>query len=215
MHRPTICGLSVAGILLASLMATGQAVAAPEFLKNGAPIATVAFKESSGFGKLVSSSTTLEWKAATGEGILEKPNKVTKFVLRFTGDKIGLCEVKSPGAPAGEIVTKEIKGALGYINEATKTVGLLIEPAASPLFEVETSGCHAAFTVTGSAIGQVTPINTKTLNLEVAFNASGTKQEFKKFAGEAIEHFLSLGEGEGGFSCKEKVTTVEEVEVKA
>jgi hypothetical protein len=218
MRKTTIVGLCAAAVLgiCAVTSAPALALPEPELLHKGVAITKVPLTVKSGFGKIETSLITLTWQAATAEGELEKPNKLAKFVLRFTGDKIGSCEVNSPGAKKGEVVTKELHGVFKYVNETGPVVGVLVQPSTGNFGEIETSLCASAFELTGSVIGSVGPINHETTGFEAIFGIVGKKQQYKKFVGEATEHFLKVGEVglEGAFECTEGITTNEAVELK-
>ncbi len=206
--------VAIGGVGLLSTAAQAT-LPAPEFLRSHKPITSTTFTDSSGFGQIEVGSTTLTWSGATAKGVLESPDKVAKVVLTFTGDKIGSCEVNSPGAGKGEVVTRELRGVLGYIAEAGPVVGVLFEPASGSTFlEVEKSKCSPALEVTGSIIGKVAPINEETTRLKATFGISSKKQEVTKFEGELTEHQLNIGELDGAFECKEGITTAEKVEIK-
>jgi hypothetical protein len=213
-----LCTVSVVAIGSLGLASSAQALPTPEFLKGGKPITTTSFTTSGGSGEFQLGSTAITWSGASATGVLESPDKLSELVLKFTGDKIGSCEVNSPGAKAGEVVTSKLKGVLGYIKESSPVVvGVLFEPAAGTKFvEIEKSGCNPTkYEVTGSVIGEIEPINKVTDDFKVVFGITRSKvQEIKKFEGEATEHQLKYGEIAVAFACNEVLTPVEELEIK-
>jgi hypothetical protein len=212
----------IGAVLVASFCAifatafAALAQATPEFLSGGKAITKIGFTTKAGTGSITTSSTTLKWTGEHGEGSLEAPNKVSGIVLTFTGDKIGGCEVNSPGAAKGEVVSKPLQGELGYISKSIPSVGALFAPVTGAVFgEIEASACTSALKLKGSVIGRITPLNTEVSTGTIAFGTVSGKQEVTKFEGELTEHQLSIGELPGGFECKEGLTTAEKVEIHA
>jgi hypothetical protein len=221
MRKIKAVGLCITAVLaIGCLVASATAEAAlPEFLSAGKAIKPISFTIKGGAGRIVIGTTVLKWTGASGSGVLEAPNKIAKFFLKFSGDKIGTCSVKSPGAGAGEVNTKELKGTLGYIKKSTPVVGLLLEATSGGIFvEVEKSTCNTFLKGSGGTIGKDEPINSETKSFKAAFNISGEKQEFVKFEGELTEHLLQFGEKGGSnglFECLEGLETSEPVEIRA
>jgi hypothetical protein len=58
-------------------------------------------------------------------------DEVANVSVRFTGCSTFGLPATSPGLPAGEIQTNQLKGRLGYINKSAHEVGVLLEPAAA------------------------------------------------------------------------------------
>jgi|GEM_PF-6460294 len=197
--------------------AAQAALPLPEFQAKGSKLTkNIAFNVKGGAGRFEIGSTIVAWKSATATGELEAPNKIVNFSLKFAGDHIGACEVKSPGAAAGEVNTKKLKGVLGYIHEAGPEVGVLIEPTAgatTPFVEIESSKCSSFISVIGSTIGEFGPIN-KEQTIFTAVFFPGNK--ILQFEGEPTEHRLSLSEVGTTvlFECKEEIAAKEKVEVK-
>src|ERR1700704_2194925 len=153
------CAAMVLAVVCAVASTAAQAaLPLPEFQIKGSKLTkNIAFNVKGGAGKFEIGSTVVAWKSATATGEFEAPNKIVNFTLKFAGDRIGACEVKSPGAAAGEVNKKKIKRALGYIREEEPEVGVLIEPTAgatTAFVEVESSKCSSFITVIGSTIGE-------------------------------------------------------------
>jgi hypothetical protein len=72
----------------------------------------------------------VECEAEANEGgHTEGKNKVGGVTVRFTGCLyVGTYPCTTEGAGAGEIVTTQLKGKLGWINKSAKEVGLVLEP---------------------------------------------------------------------------------------
>ncbi len=204
---------------MVAVAAAQAALPAPEWLVKGNKLTKgIPFTIKGGAGSFKVGSIVLTWTGATGGGELQAPNKIGTFFLKFSGDKIGSCEVHSPGAKAGEVNTKQLKGQLGYINEKEPSVGLLIESAegsAGTFVEVEKSSCDPSpLVLSGGSIGKYSPIDTPTGLFEATFSASN---KIVKFEGEATEHILHLNGSSGtvvGFGCIESVTIGEGLEVE-
>jgi hypothetical protein len=80
---------------------------------------------------------SVECEGETNEGEAEGKNKVTNIEVTFFGCAIeGFLPCNSKGAASEEIVVNTLHGKLGWINKASKEVGVLLEPQA---------GKHAAF----------------------------------------------------------------------
>jgi hypothetical protein len=197
--------LRTTGLALVVVFATGAVASATA----SAALPELVNKEGK---ELVNKSITTEDKAAS---VLENSAKetvtcatssskstasgtknVVKATVTFKGCKSSLGgECKNAGSE--EIVTNELEGQIGYIEPKTnKEVGLDLWPSARTATEREkfefnaifvkfTCGGFASDEVKGSAIGQMTLINTlsttNTLNYEKGTNAG--EQKIKKLEG--------------------------------
>ena len=126
--------------------------------------------------------------------------------------------MKTPKAKEGEIITKELKGLLGYLNKAEKKVGALVEPTEKTFAEIEGKCLKAKLIISGSVVGKITStLNKEVSTVQLSFAAGGGKQEFVKLEGEK-EHSLLFGGEAGLFECKEENLNLNEgktVELKA
>jgi hypothetical protein len=218
-----VLGLCLAAaLLLVGATASNAQAAAPEFRQHGLLLAkTVGFTFKGGFGQTSLGTKKWSWSGVSGGGTIEGPNKIVNAEIVFTGSKIGACTVHSPGAPAGSVVVTLVEGRIGYLEEATKNVGLLLSKTAAVFTEIaEAAGCNKAITLTGNAIGKITPVNSETTKLFASFLVAGGKDQFTKFEGEGEEHVLHYKEaggpeGESTFECEnEELVANEAVEVK-
>jgi hypothetical protein len=159
-----------------------------------------AFTSTSEASHLVAGSDTINCTKDKDEGLLVGDKLVQEVLVAFTGCKVdGLIACSSKGAKAEEIMSAELKGPLGYINKSTKLVGIKLEPESGTEFtagEIECVGIKVK--VTGSLIGDATPVNTKTTKGTLEFKASGAKQ-----ADESIE---IEGKTETGVKLKASVS---------
>jgi hypothetical protein len=211
----------VVALLAAAGASTAAQAAGPEFRQHGVPLLkTVGFSFKGGFGQFLLGASKLTWSGVSGGGTIEAPNKIVGAEIVFTGSKIGTCSVHTPGAGAGQVVVKSLKGQLGYLAMATKNVGVLFSKTTEPFTEVEATACNKAIVLTGSAIGKLTPVNSETTKLFASFLVAGGKDAFTKFEGEGTEHVLHYEEsggakGEAAFECEnEELAANEAVEVK-
>jgi hypothetical protein len=230
MSRIKIIGSCLVVILATSMVAAAAAEALPEWQKEAKPLTeTLPFKVKGLTGQFDSSKIDVTWTSVGGKGVIKGSNEVAKLSLVFWGSKVKIlkeeCEVNSPGAAKGEIVTKELKGSIGYLNKASKIVGALAQPVSgTTVTEIEGKCFEGKEDVLGSAVGEVTSeLNKETSGVTLSFAVTSKgKQEFTKFEGELAEHALefagSVFEGAALFECKEEKLELEggkKVELKA
>src|SRR4029077_8469216 len=158
------------------------------------------FTSAGGEGVLeTASGTTIKCstQSAVGEyrekGLKPSTKEVQHVVATFKGCELPLLAAKcnTVGHPTGEIVTKELKGPLGYISgEGTKSpvVGQKLEPEAKkkPFAEFECAG-GAVNVIVG--VGKVKPtgndciiaplseVNVMSTTVKQTYSGSGGKQE--------------------------------------
>jgi hypothetical protein len=230
MSRIKVMGGCLAVMLASSMVAAAAAEALPEWQKEGKSLTeTLSFKVHGLTGQFEGGGIGVTWKSVGGKGVIKGANEVAKLSLIFWGSKVKIskeeCEVNSPGAAKGEVVSKELKGSLGYLNKASKIVGALAQPAAgTTVAEIEGACFEGKEDVIGSVVGEVTSeLNKETSSATLSFAVtSGGKQEFTKFEGESGEHTLgftgSVFVGAALFECKEEKFELEggkKVEIKA
>lgn len=178
MKRVRFSGAALAATLFVCVVSVASASAAPPEFK-GATLPDT-FTSVSGEGHLVAGSNTITCTKDTNEGEVNGAKTVAKLVVKFTGCSITVIfkfECKSKGAAPGEIVTRPLEGALGYINKTAKTVGLKLQPAGGGEYtEGEIECASQKVRVTGAVIGVVSPTNTLSTKGTVDFTRSGTKQ---------------------------------------
>ncbi len=185
----------------------------------------VDFTSTSGAGSLVAGSNKINCTKDTNEGETTSPKTIGKVLFAFTGCKLETSsECKSKGAKVEEIMTAKLKGALGYINKSTKLVGVKLEPESGSEYtegEIECAG--KKIKVTGSIIGRITPINTKSATSILTFTRSGTKQgvelieiEGKDLTGIKLQSSLNGGMAEeAAEETLDTITFKHEVELMA
>jgi hypothetical protein len=162
-------------------------------------------------------TVTCKENTSTGKTVSGSFKKVEKVVVKFTGCKASIFECKTAGAAAGEIVTKSLKGVIGYLEPvANKEVGFDLEPegAAGSIFVNFTCAGFINQEVKGSVIGKLTVTNVSvpaTGHYTLAYEKGAAKgeQKIKKLNGAAEDVLLSkLGESTE-FKKSNQVATVE------
>lgn len=138
-----------------------------------------AFTSTSTTDHLVAGSNKINCTKDSDEGLIGGKKSVGELLITFSGCKLELfgIECKSKGAKPEEIMTVKLRGTFGYINKSTKLVGIKLEPESGTEFtqgEVECVGTKVK--VTGSLIGVVSPVNTKSTSGTIELTASGSKQ---------------------------------------
>ena len=190
---------------------------------------TVKFTSTSGPGKLETvGKVTVECKAGTSTGEIKSTKEVVKVLVKFTGCETSGIECKTAGAGAGEILTKELKSKLGYINKAKKEVGLSLTPALAKgaFAEFECPLAKATIVVKegagkrgNSVIGAITPVNKMAKAFTLTFKQVAGKQSPEKFETglvDVLESSLNGGAAEqAGLEATDTLTTAEEVELFA
>jgi hypothetical protein len=181
-----LVGLTLVAVMALSLAVASAAFAEPLFLPVGAT-----FKGTSGPGTLENiSGERITCAADTSTGEITTPHLVGGITVDFTGcksvntKKSEECTAKSPGAPAGLLLTKTLHGVLGLIlPKGTGTgVGLLLLPVENKKFvEIEENACAVAATVTGNLVGEVTPVGVHTTKGTLIFQGSGGVPSIKDF----------------------------------
>ena len=88
------------------------------------------------------------------------------------------------------------------------------------LLTAECGAQKKPLSVTGSAIGRLTPIDLMSKTFTLAFSQSGGGQTPESFEDDPVKHALSLGVGSGtpeaaGLSTTAKLTSEEKLEIKA
>jgi len=245
----SICRTALVALLavlaLGAVASASASAALPEFVLKGtgsgfvyreSPLPVI-FQQQNGSGGGVECHG-----GVTGSGKFISKTEVSYGHMTFTKCRIeGSHACKSAGAKAEEIVTGALKGRLGYLNKAEKSVGLTIEPELKTvhlLFEAEceTYGkiavgespsakefcekfkvCEGASTV----IGTGKPINTSGKILEWHFKCAEGKlgrQEFTKFEGGSTVFLEMEFLGKWERTClvmAPEIATEAEVEIKA
>ncbi len=210
-------GLSLlAALVIGGSLAASASASLPEF---SGPFP----KAFTSTGKTVTVETVSKLKAtctaASDAGTIEGAKSGT-VVIKLTGCKALGFECSSSGAKAGEIVTNTLANTLGYINAQKKEVGLDVSapPTGAPFAEFSCDGY--TISVSGSAIGKVTPLN-KTVKagkkVSLKFKQSKGKQKPQNLEGAPTDVLSgSAGGGppeEAGLKLTDSLTFSEAVEI--
>ncbi|HLH13564.1 MAG TPA: hypothetical protein VKV16_02155 [Solirubrobacteraceae bacterium] len=204
-----ILGLALCAVLATSAFAAASALALPEYSKT-----KVKFTSTSGESILKTGGTTVTCKKDTDTGEITTSTESTSKVTftECTGPFGASCN--SPGAKSGVIETASLTSKLGYINKSKKEVGELLKPTSGTNFvTIECFGIKSE--TTGSVIGRITPVNTKSTKSTLSFKESGGKQEVTKFEGESGTNTLKAFGEEATETSTDEITTAEALEIKA
>ncbi|HEV7529365.1 MAG TPA: hypothetical protein VGO29_10770 [Solirubrobacteraceae bacterium] len=116
-------------------------------------------------------------------GLIVGPNDVANVVMTF--QEPGGLGAHCTNAPEHVLVTRALKGRLGYLHKSTKEAGLLLEPTVSPVAKCE--GGAIAEEYIGSTIAKIAPGGELGTQLKLTFNDA---RETTKFEGEEVLHGL-------------------------
>jgi hypothetical protein len=188
MKRIRIIGLVLVAALAISAVATAAASAAlPEFYQKGSPLTKkTAFAGTASVSKLVGSLATVECNSDSSKGDLLNSKEAGKIKITYSGCSIPAlgvkCETKK--AKPGVITTEDLDALLVYSSE---TVGG--SEVASEEFTPESEAAEPTFAkfscdegaipivVTGSVLGEGSPINTEATSGEVILREKATETE--------------------------------------
>lgn len=169
MQRFKVFGATlVALIALGAVMASASMAALPEF----SPSTAQKFKGTGKAGELTTlgGGIAIKCTANTLEGTITGPNTGTVNIT-FTGCSALGFPSNSLGDAEKVILTGTLNYELCYINKAEKVVGVYISGVNS---HIEVPSLGVLINVTGSLIGQVTPVNSlKTGPYTFTFAQSG------------------------------------------
>jgi hypothetical protein len=214
-------------MLIVSMVVSTSAQALPEWQKEGKALTeALSFKSHGSTGQFDAGSVHISWTSVSGKGSFKGSNEISGLSLTFGSSWVtgsGECSAHSPGAEAGEIKTRELKGNIGYLEKTGKIVGALLKPASgTTVTEIEGSCLPGKVTVTGSVIGRIiSELNTPIASVNVKFGIHAGAPEYTHFEKEETEHTLLFSGGLSGgalFECIKEQFELEggkKVEVKA
>jgi hypothetical protein len=218
--KPVRVGLLalLAVLALSAVVAASASAAGPEFK----PSTEQKFEGTSGTSKLVSAGTTITCSASASVGKITGATTVGHVFVTFTGCKAkssGECAVNSPGASEGEIKTVELSGKIGAVatSEAESGVGQDLKPTSGSTFVITEGSClpfigHKT-EVTGSIIGEVSPIGSSSTSGKLTYLPNGSKQKIQKLKGESKDTLSAFGLVEVTEETTESITFEKAVEV--
>jgi hypothetical protein len=101
-------------------------------------------------------------------GNLATPTTQKGVVLMFSVCEAGGKRCTTPGQKTGNVATNALEGTLGYVNAAEHRVGIDFKGESGP--DLATWSCEGLeYEVSGSLIGEITPVNTLTTAYTVTF----------------------------------------------
>ena len=204
-------GLSAIAVLaLAAFSAAGASAGMPTFQPENNEF-PVPFEGSGGAGTLetVSGSTvTCQTNSNTGGEIVDE-DTTEGSIVKFNGCKaLGLFTCTSAGQSSGTIVTNEVEGELVYTGEGKDEASMLLKPEGSEVF-AEFQCFTVSATVTGSVLGNITPVNEFATESTLAFTQSegiqnsGSSYWDTNGCGTTPAYLESVASGFGGWSLQQ------------
>jgi hypothetical protein len=217
MKRTRIAGLCLVAVFSMSAFTATSASALPEF---SGPFSKP-FTSTSGASLLETvTKVKLVCKSDTNVGEVTGPATGT-MKITFSGCSLKKLPCNTVGLSPGEIVTAPLAFIVGYINKATKEVGMdLMSPTGKPFMEF-VCGSGTRGLVIGSVIGRITPINVKVKAgkvFTVHFTQSKGVQKIVKLEGGPVDVLETSFGGpfvESGLASTDKIKFGEAVELKA
>ncbi len=203
--------------LSVAVSATAFAATTPEFVKKGGG-ALVKKKftiAAAGVGYEFASGAKYICRSVTGEGEVTSKTTVGKVVLEFHECSQSCQTEKSI------VKTEPMKGVFGWINEASKEIGLQLRGEVErkfpfePLLLNDVRCASASFNVEGSLMGIYTgALKSPSKVQSFTYAQSKSKQEFKPFTGSSpIAEILGSEKRQSiGFELKNALTFEEEGE---
>jgi hypothetical protein len=166
------------------------------------------------------SGQKLVCKADTNVGEVTGPVTGT-IAITFSGCAQGKVACNTLGMPPGEIATSPLTFTMGYINKPKKQVGLDLVPLPGSSFMEFVCGPAVRGIVRGSVIGRIAPVNFKVKPpkyFELHFTQSKGVQKVTKLEASPVDTLETSFGGpfeESGLASTDKITFLEEVEIKA
>ncbi len=231
MRQFKMLGVALAAVLAMTAIAAASALAQPEFLNSSGntSITKKMFSGSAGAGELVGvGGAGVVCSGGSSLGEITGASTVGKVTVLFTGcenkEKTKKCTSKQSGSTAGDIETTSLSGKLGAVSltEAASGVGLLLSPESGTEFTTveKCIGGTGKLKVTGSVIGEVSPVGTAHNGSEAKttgslnYEATGEVQKIKTFTGSGVNDFLAaFNSVESGMKVNNSITFEEAIEV--
>jgi hypothetical protein len=186
------------------------------------PATSQKFTTTSGTSVLEAGGNTVTCSGDTSAGEITGAMSVGKIVVDFAGCKStgsggSNCTIKSTNTSTpGLIRTNTLRGLLGNTSEAKSGAGLDLAPEAGTTFVgLAETACTPATNVTGSIVGEVTPLETLQTTGKLIFSATGKKQVIQTFgdlAGEQEPELVAFA-ATATESTSESVTYTSKVEI--
>lgn len=157
-------------------------------------------------------------KSLKGSGKMTSPTQISNVVVTFTSCVSLGKKCTTPAQKPGTIKTNPMKAGLGYISKSPLKVGTnLSAESGTRLAEFVCEGLE--INVTGSVIGEISPVNTfsKVATSTYAILGDGS-QAVKKYESGPTEILQAEINGSGPFESGQQATAVnkgEELDIKA
>lgn len=135
----------------------------PEFVLAKGSTYPVSFTFSTAGAEIAWGGGDVPCSGMSGSGTIAGPNQITGAHMTISG-------CRTAGFECTTIESTTLHGHFGYLSEAAKTVGLILEQESSPFAKFKCRGSTA--TVQGEVIGQVTPVDTMTTKFGLSYNWS-------------------------------------------
>lgn len=196
-----------AALAIAATALTGgasSAAAASPVLEFATPGFPVSFTAEGGAvtAVLADFDTTVHCTGSSGEGTITGPRS-TISIYDFTGCETeggnkGGHECKSEGANAKEIRSPQIEAELVFIDQATHSVGMLLDPHGGVYLSFECGGENVK--ALGPFLSPIGPLNQTSFSFTATLGRLGATQVPSEYEGPAGEmlHAVPTGEREGG-----------------
>lgn len=227
LRNTRIWGLALVAVFAFSALAAANA-SATQPVAEGFP---ATFSGVGGAGKLETTGPTIRTINCTGNtssGEINSANTVKGVKVTFTGctttGPFGVeLSCKSSGAAAGVIVTNVLKGKLVYLIAGSSRAGIDLEPESGTTFASITCTKTIIFeikenlTVTGSVIGEITPVNTSATKFTLAFKQKEPgMQEFESYLNPSgcspvTDVLTTVGSGAESFTSQSAVEGTEAI----
>jgi len=221
MKRITVIGVALVAVLALGVMAASASAAPPEFLNSSGSAATGAtFTATSGAGTL-KGTEEIKCEGGSSSGTISGASTVSSVLVDFTGCYKGtekkestLCHSK--GQTGSSILTVHLSGSLGSVetSEAASGVGLLLAPASGTEYTSVEHCTSSPSHVTGSVIGEVTPVNTLSSIGHLIYEKNSGNEKLQKimsFIGGPEDKLTAFGPS--AIKVSNEITFSEEIKV--
>ncbi len=136
------------------------------------------------------SNLTGELSGVGGGSENESTSTLSNVTLAFTEAAVyaGICYTKvngekvNAGERVGEVVLGGLKGRLGYIDKAERTVGVMFEPVTEP--DATCTANNKKYQYLGDIMAHIRPVGEYTKHFTLTFSREGDKQSPTWFEGE-------------------------------
>jgi hypothetical protein len=209
----------MATLVLGAVAVSAASAALPEFQKGGAPLREAVTFTATGGENSMETAGGVEgtFDSSSFSGEIKPSGEIAHVTITFANNKTGYPCSNITGAPNWGLVTKELKGTLGYLSKTSKTVGSLFTPVAQPFATCKRGTISGE--LDGSVLGKITPVDTASTHFTITYQETAGVQALEKFEGSEVLHDLEVNLGKGtegiGVSAVFTLTTSKAIELKA